>query len=155
MARHPHSPLGAVARGLAAGAIGTAVMTAGQTAYYKITGAEGSMTPAEVAKRIIEGVLHREVTDDQMQTLNNAMHWFYGTSWGTVYGIAAGDRSSPSALKGGLAFGTAVWAASLVHLPVMKLSPPIWEMPPSAIAPDWGFHALYGLGVAAAYRALA
>ena len=155
MARRPHSPLGAAVRGLVAGAIGTAVMTAGQTAYYKVTGAEGSMTPAEVAKRIIEGVLHREVTDDQMQTLNNAMHWLYGTGWGVAYGIAAGDHPAPSALKGGLAFGTAVWAVSLVHLPAMKLSPPIWEMPPSSIAPDWGFHALYGLGAAAGYRMLA
>jgi hypothetical protein len=36
----------------------------------------------------------------------------------------------------------------------MKLAPPIWEMPPSSIAPDLGFHLLYGTTAAAVHRAL-
>ncbi len=37
----------------------------------------------------------------------------------------------------------------------MKLSPPVWEMGPSAIAPDAGFHLVYGTATAAAFAALA
>lgn len=146
------TPVGAVAHGLAAGAAGTAAMTAAQTAYMKAVDGEASTTPAEVAKRVIRGVLHREVSEERTEQLNNAMHWLYGTNWGVMYGIAASGRH-PRALRGGLMFGTAVWAASLVHLPAMKLAPPIWEEhSPSTIAPDLGFHLVYGVGVAAAFN---
>jgi hypothetical protein len=147
------TPLGAVARGLAAGAIGTAAMTAAQTAYSKAQGIEPSTTPAEVAKRIIRGVLEREVSDEHTGTLNTAMHVAYGTSWGAVYGLAQGTLHARSA-RHGLAFGTAVWSASLIQLPAMRLAPPVWEYPPSQLVPDLGFHLVYGLAVAAGYAAL-
>ena len=140
--------IGALTRGVVAGAAGTAAMTAAQTAYYKATGAQGSTTPAEVAKRIIRGVLQREVSEDQTEALNNGMHWLYGTGWGVLYGLAARKPTR------GVVFGVVVWSASLVQLPAMKLSPPVWEMPPSSIAPDLGFHLVYGASVAAAHRIL-
>lgn len=153
MATRRRTPLGATIGGLAAGAAGTGVMTAAQTAYMKATGGESSGTPGEVGKRIIEGVFQREVPEDRMELLNNAMHWLYGTSWGAVYGLVAGNRF-PRAVRSGLLFGTAVWGASLVHLPAMGLAPPVWEYSPSTIAPDLGFHLAYGLGVGVAYRAV-
>jgi hypothetical protein len=153
MAARAISPLGAALAGLAAGAAGTGVMTAVQTAYLKATGGESSSTPAEVGKRVIRGVLGREVPEERTEQLNNAMHWLYGTSWGVVYGIAAGGRKA-SPLRGGLLFGAVVWGASLVQLPAMGLSPPVWQMPPSSIAPDLGFHLAYGVGVATAFRVL-
>ncbi len=147
------TPLGATLGGLAAGAAGTGIMTAAQLTYSKVTGGGSSDTPAQVGKRIIEGVFQREVPEERMEQLNNAMHVLYGTSWGAVYGIAAGSRF-PSLLTGGLVFGTAVWGASLVHLPAMGLAPPPWEYDLKGIAPDLGFHLIYGLGVAAAFSAL-
>lgn len=135
---------GAATRGLVAGLAGTAAMTAAQTAYYKATGSEGSTIPAEVGKRIIRGVLQREVGDEHTEALNNAMHWLYGTSWGTLYGLASRRPGR------GLAFALTVWGASLVELPAMGLAPPVWEMAPAAIAPDLGFHLLYGVTVAQA-----
>lgn len=147
------SPLAAAVGGLAAGAAGTGAMTGAQTAYMNATGGESSSTPAEVGRRIIEGVFKRDVPEQQMDTLNNAMHWLYGTSWGAVYGLATGGRRARP-LRSGLLFGLAVWAASLVELPAMKLAPPIWDSEPSAMAPDAGFHLVYGVGVALAFRAL-
>lgn len=140
------TPLMALRRGLIAGAVGTAVMTAAQTAYYKATGSEPSSTPAEVGKRIIRGVLQRDVSDDKEGVLNNAMHWLYGTQWGLLYGLAARRPTH------GIVFGFVVWGASLVELPAMKLAPPVWEMEPAAIAPDLGFHLLYGVAVAGTHR---
>jgi uncharacterized membrane protein YagU involved in acid resistance len=125
----------ALARGVLAGAAGTAVMTAAQTAYYKANDVEPSTTPAEVS-------------EERTGALNTAMHWLYGTGWGTLYGLAARRPTS------GVAFGALVWGASLVELPAMKLSPPVWKQPPSAIAPDLGFHLVYGTAVALAHRAL-
>jgi hypothetical protein len=147
------TPLAAVARGALAGAVGTAAMTVAQGAYYKAQGTEPSTTPAEVAKRIVRGVFHRRVDEDSTGALNNAMHWTYGSSWGVVYGLAQGTIHA-RAVRHGLLFGSLVWGASLVHLPAMKLAPPIWESKPSQVAPDLGFHLVYGEGVALAYAAL-
>jgi hypothetical protein len=139
-----------LARGVLAGAAGTAAMTAAQTAYYKATGSESSSTPAEVAKRVIGGVLQRDVPEDKTDLLNNAMHWTYGTSWGALLGLAAAGRTPGT----GVLFGLTVWGASLVQLPAMGLAPPVWEYPPQQLASDVGFHLVYGVGVATAYALL-
>ena len=148
------TPLGTLGKGLAAGVAGNAAMTGAQMAYLKATGGEDSTVPAQVGKRIIEGVLQRgPVPDSRIPLLNNAVHWLYGTSWGAVYGLVAGSLG-PRAPRAGLAFGLAVWGASLVQLPAMKLAPPVWEYPPSSLAPDVGFQLVYGVAVAGAFRAL-
>ncbi len=148
------SPAGAVIRGLLAGAVGTGVMTAYQLAVAKARDSGSSDTPAQVGKRIIEGVLQRgPVTDDQMEALNNAMHVAYGTSWGVLYGLARSSAGTPAG-RGGVSFGLFVWAASLVQLPAMKLAPPVWEQPPVEVALDASYHVVYGLAVATAYSAL-
>jgi uncharacterized membrane protein YagU involved in acid resistance len=81
------------------------------------------------------------------------VHVIYGVSWGPLYGIVQSSLSRGSG-RHGLAFGTAVWGASLVQLPAMKLAPPVWEMSPSSIALDLSYHLVYGIGVAAAYAAI-
>lgn len=142
-------------RGLLAGAAGTALMTAAQTAYYEKTGSESSSTPYEVAKRIVEGVLQREVPAEREDALNTGMHVAYGTSWGVPYGILAGNPASPPPLlRSAVKLAVAVWGASLVELPAMQLAPPVWEYDPKSIATDLGFHLVYGLGAALAFRAL-
>jgi hypothetical protein len=143
------TPIRGLRRGLLAGVAGTAAMTAVQTGYYKATGAEPSSTPAEVGKRIIRGVLQRSFDDRHENALNHAMHWAYGTGWGALYGLAARRPTR------GLAFGALVWGASLVELPAMKLAPPVWEMEPASVAPDLGFHLVFGAAVALSHRALA
>ncbi|MBA2566487.1 MAG: hypothetical protein ACR2IN_08380 [Thermoleophilaceae bacterium] len=130
-------------------------MTAAQTAYYKATGSESSSTPAEVGKRVVEGVLGREVPDDRMNALNQGMHWAYGTSWGLPFGIAVGSsRSSDSVVSSGIALATLAWAAGRGELTAMKLAPPPWQDPPSSLAVDVGSHLVYGLATAAAFRAV-
>jgi hypothetical protein len=146
------SPLAALVRGLVAGAAGTAAMTGAQSVYYKATGGEPSDTPAQAGRRIIEGVLRREVPDERMPALNQAMHWAYGTSWGGLYGIVAGHRAR--GLRGGLALGLVAWGVSLVELPALGLAPPVWEYDATTLASDVGFHAVYGVAVAAAHAAL-
>lgn len=144
------TPLHALAQGLLAGAAGTAAMTAAQTALYRIQGSEGSTTPAEVAKRVIRGVFHRRVDERHTDRLNTLMHVGYGTGWGIPFGITMGSIDA-SPLPAGLIFGTAVWAASLVELPLMKLAPPVWRYSPGQLASDLGFHLVYGLGAATAW----
>lgn len=167
------TPLGAIGRGLVAGAIGTAAMTGWQTLAGKLQGAaegsggsEGSSSgeepkdpweeasaPAKVAKRVLEGVFEQEVGPDKIGLLTQAMHWGYGTSWGAAYGVLAGTAGR-STVRGGLAFGTGVWASSYAQLVPMGLYEPPWKYPPQTLALDLSYHLVYGTGVAAAYRLL-
>lgn len=154
MARSSLTPLGAVSRGLVAGAIGTAPhdrrsdrLLQGDRHRAKLHG--------KVAKRIIEGVLKREVAEERTNVLNQGIHWLYGTLMGLPYGLAAGSRwRPPPLLRSATAFGLAVWAAGRIELKAMQLAPPPWQDPPASLAIDVGFHQVYGLGAALAFRAL-
>lgn len=71
MSRSRTTPLGAVIKGLFAGAVGTGVMTAYQLAAAKAMGSGPSNVPGEVGKRVLEGVFQREVSDEQVEQLTN------------------------------------------------------------------------------------
>jgi len=159
----------AVARGLAAGVVGTAMMTAWQTFAAKLRSAgngaseprqpsedpwEAASAPAKVAKRISEGVFHTPVSPERIPLLTNAMHWGYGTGWGTVYGLVAGSARRSPRVPVGAAFGTVVWMMSYVQLVPMGLYDPPWKTPPQELALDLSYHLVYGTGVAGAYRLL-
>lgn len=163
------TPAGAVVRGLVAGIAGAAVMTGWQLLAAKLQSSEEdggeqddgeqdpweqASVPAKVAKRIGEGVFQKEVPPELIGLLTNVMHWGYGTSWGAVYGVAAGGGGRPRTLRGGAAFGTAVWAMSYVQLVPMGLYEPPWTYPSQELALDLSYHLVYGVGVAAAFRAI-
>jgi len=162
------APLQAVATGLAAGVVGTGFMTAWQELAAKLTSSrqddaperqeqdpwEAGSAPAKVAKRIGEGVFHKSVSPELIPLLTNAMHWGYGTGWGTIYGLAAGSARSAPGLTAGAAFGTIVWLTSYVQLVPMGLYDPPWKTPPQELALDLSYHLVYGTGVAGAYRLL-
>lgn len=165
------TPIGAVLRGLLAGAAGTAAMTAWQEASMKLQGAgsgsgsdsgdehsesdpwEQASAPAQVGRKILEGVFDREVSADRIGLLTNVMHWAYGTSWGAVYGMVQSSRSD-HATRDGLAFGTGVWAMSYVELVPMGLAEPPWKYPAKDMAMELSSHLVYGAAVAAAHAAM-
>ena len=164
------TPLNAVATGLAAGVVGTGLMTAWQELAGRLKSAasddarepdqpardpwDDASAPAKVAKRIGEGVFHKSVSSERIPLLTNAMHWGYGTSWGAVYGLAAGSARDAPRHGAGAAFGTVVWLMSYVQLVPMGLYAPPWETPPRELALDLSYHLVYGAGVASAYRLL-
>jgi hypothetical protein len=154
MTQHTLTPLGAAGRGVLSGAVGTALMTATQMAYYSATGTESSSTPGEVGRRIISGVLQREAPEASSTALNQGMHWLYGSVWGLQYGIVAGSSPPRSLTRGAIGIGLTVWASSRAEMAAMQIAPPPWEDPPSSLAMDVGFHLVYGLGTALAFRIL-
>lgn len=160
------TPLGAVVRGLGAGVIGTGFMTVAQELAAKLPpsgdggGQEGggdpweqAPMPAQVARRISEGVFHHHVGPERIPLLTHAMHWAYGSGWGAVYGLVAGTFRGP-ALRSGLAFGAGVWAMSYLQMVPMGLYQPPWKYPPRELALDLGYHLAYGTGVGTGYRVL-
>jgi hypothetical protein len=164
--RRTPSPIGALARGLVAGAVGTAAMTGYQALVARARSGgdddgqqesrdpwEEAPAPAKVARRLIEGLLRREVPPERIGLLSTVTHWAYGTMSGAVYGLVEGSKR-PRPLLDGLVFGTGVWALSYATLVPMGIYDPPTDYPPSELAIDWSYHAVYGAAVAAAYRAI-
>ncbi len=57
--------------------------------------------------------------------------------------------------KAGGVLGPAAWLAGYVVLPLIKVYRPIWEYDAKTLGRDLSAHAAFGLGTAAAYRAMA
>jgi len=163
------TPAGAVARGLAAGAIGTAAMDTFLFARYRRNGGDSSAwewessagvttweeapAPAHVGKRLVEGLLGIALPPTRARLVNNVMHWGYGILNGAPYGVIAGSLPTPR-IRYGLAFGATVWAGDYVILPAAKLYKPIWDYDVKTLADDLSGHLVYGLATAAALRLL-
>lgn len=108
--------------------------------------------PAQVGKRVAEGLFQRKVTLAQVPTLTQIVHWVYGTGWGMAYAVIQESVRQP--LVSGVTLATAITAADYTLLPAMKLYDPPWGYDPTTLAKDFGHHLVHGLAVAGAYRLL-
>lgn len=161
---------GALGRGLAAGLVGTAAMTALQevmaarrrrAAAQAAAGGNGSEpqqdpwakapAPAQLARLVIRGATGRDVPPDRIPLFTNAVHWGYGTSMGVTYGLVQRARRGRPAVQGPL-FGLGVWASSYATLVPLGLYKWPWHYKATSIAKDLSYHLVYGSGVAAGYR---
>ncbi|MBV9049861.1 MAG: hypothetical protein JOY58_16415 [Solirubrobacterales bacterium] len=163
------TPLGAVSRGLIAGAVGTVAMDALWFVRYRRGGGDSDFAeweftsglcswdqapaPAQVGKRLVEGLFQRELPPQRAALVNNITHWAYGMVGGAQYGLLAGSLRRQRILFG-LPFGASVWAAGYAILPAAKLYKPIWEYDATTLAKDLSAHLVYGLGTATALEVL-
>jgi hypothetical protein len=167
MARSQLTPLGALARGLVAGAAGIVAMDLVQFARYKLGGGEERLlawelsaglkdweqapAPAQIGKRIVEGVFQRQLPPERAALTSNLTHWGYGIAWGGLFGLVEGSLRRRR-IRHGLVLGATVWTASYIVLPLARLYRPIWEYDARVLAKDLGDHLVYGVGAASAYR---
>ena len=130
------SPLAAVAQGLAAGVIGTAVFTGYQALKARRSEAPAAEAappedwsetpaPAQVGQRVAAGVFRRPVDLADAGLVKNVVHWVYGSSWGAVYALIQESVGQP--VVSGVALTSVVMAADYTMLPAMKLYRPPWE----------------------------
>jgi Protein of unknown function (DUF1440) len=163
------TPLGAVGGGVVAGAVGTLVMDVLLYARYRRGGGERNFptwefstgissweeapAPAQVGRRLFEGLFQKKLPPERAALVNNITHWAYGLLSGALYGIAAESLSQPRVWYG-LPFGAGVWAVDYVVLPAARLYKPIWEYDRKTLANDLRAHLVYGTATAAALRLL-
>lgn len=163
------TPLGAIARGAVAAAVGTAAMDALLYVRYRKGGGKSSFAPwefsvsvsdwgeapapAQVGKRLYEGLCRRELGVRYATLVNNITHWGYGILGGVQYGVVAESLSRQRVLYG-LPFGASVWTGSYVILPAIGLYKPIWEYDLTTLAKDLSAHLLYGSVTAGTLRLL-
>jgi hypothetical protein len=153
-----------------AGAVGIAAMDLVQFARYRLGGGkdpllawefsaglkdwEQAPAPAQIGRRVVEGVFQRELPPTYAALTNNLTHWGYGVAWGGLFGLVQSSLRAPR-VRNGLALGALVWSASYVLMPLAKLYRPIWEYDAKVLAKDLGDHLVYGVGTGAADRLFA
>src|SRR6478609_6347579 len=136
------TPLGAIVRGAVAGVVGTLAFDGWLYLQYRrgqgadsfrdwelstaVTTWDEAPAPAQVGKRLIEGLYEKELPDSRAATINNVAHRAYGVSGAVAYGIAAGSLRRPRTAYG-LLFGAAMWLSGYVSLPPMHLYKPITQ----------------------------
>jgi hypothetical protein len=114
---------------------------------------EQAAAPAQIGRRVVEGVFGVELSPRWARVTNNLMHWGYGMGWGAPYGVVAGSRPVPR-VRYGLLLGPLVWTSGYVVLPLAKLYKPIWDYDAATLARDLSAHLVYGIATAAAFRVL-
>jgi len=165
----PKSISGSIARGLVAGAIGTAAFDAWLYARYRLGGGESDFpdwessagldgwqhapAPALLGKRLVEAVTRQELAPSHARLVNNVMHWAYGIGNGVAYSLVVSRLARPR-IRYGLPFGAAVCGSDYVTLPLLKLYKPIWEYDAKTLAGDFSAHLVYGLSTATALQAM-
>lgn len=139
----------AVGKGLFAGAIGTAAMTASSVLEMKLQNRAGSSAPADAATKVL-GV--KPVDEQAEARFANIVHWGYGIGWGSVRGLlGVVGLSGPAATAAHFA---TVWGSEQVMLPALDVAPPIIEWGAKEIAVDTLHHAVYAVATGVAYSAL-
>lgn len=136
-------------RGMAAGAAGTAALTAVQRVEMQIEDRPPSTAPAEAVEKVFDFDVERE--KDEVR-LAHAVHWGYGTLWGGVRGLLGGlGMSAPTATAVHFALVT---GAAMTIMPALDLAEPPTEWSKKDLAIDLLHHAVYAVATAAAYEGL-
>ena len=145
VASHIASSIG---KGLVAGFIGTAAMTASSTLEARLRQRKLSSAPARATAKVL-GIASFE--DDRAHArFNDLSHWGYGTGWGVVRGLLGASGMSPAAATA--AHGAAIWGSAQVTLPALEIAPPIVFWPKEEIAIDAFHHAVYSVAAGVAYE---
>ncbi len=140
---------GSFGRGLAAGMVGTAAVTASMTLEQKLRGEPENTLAADAA----EAVLKIEPEDETGKLrLARSVHWLYGTAWGGARGLlgSLGLRG----LAGDATHFAAVSGAAMAMPPALGVAPPPQDQPPEALAGNTLHHLIYALATGATYRFL-
>lgn len=142
-------------RGTAAGAVGTAAMTAAYKLEHRVrrTLTDLDYDDSEVPGEIVAGFLRLgELTPIQDRRLGLALRWSYGSAFGVWHTILRSRLSEPWA---GIAFGSTLIGITFTAFPLLGRTPPPWEWPRDVLATAVGTHVVYTVTVAAVDNRLA
>ena len=115
---------------------------------------EGAGAPAQVGRRLFEGLFQRQLPGKRAALVNDVMHWAYGLAWAIGYGVRASSTPPRPTGRSGLAFGSVVWAGDYVILPLAEVYEPIWKYDDKTLADELSAHLVYGVTTTATFRVL-
>ena len=138
-------------KGFAAGALGGLAASFAMGQFYSLFQKfESSALPdqedstVQLASAMAQSIFHHRLTPEQKEIAGPAVHYGFGASVASLYGIAA-EFAPPVRAGWGMAFGAAVWlGAHVIVVPALGFSPPISESTPGKEATELGGHLVYG-----------
>lgn len=151
MSRRDSARASDLARGAAAGLVGTAAMTAALAAAKVFGGLPGETPPRKVARRAKEAAgLADDLPGPAFELAWVTEHFAYGAVAGAAYPVAR--KALPrSPVLSGATFGLAVWATSYAGwLPLTGLHPGPWRDSNRRQATMIAAHIVYGVTTALA-----
>ena len=163
------TPLGALVRGLAAGAVGSAV----QSRFFALTrslaphGSSAAFEPPEaaqreeratetVARRFVEGMMKRGPLDaEQKERGATAVHYALGAAFGAAWGLVRESFPDLDRPLGVAGFGAAAWMIgdNLLY-PAFRLGAGPRRYPLATHAYALGAHLVFAAATWSAYEAL-
>jgi len=140
---------GAIGKGLLAGAVGTAAITASQLIEMRITHRKPSNAPANVLEKTLR---IKPATGNTKKKLSQEVHWAYGTLWGAARGLLSVLGVKRWAAT--TAHFVAVTGTAMVAVPKILDSEPVTEWDKKAIAKELMHHAIYAIAAGVVYDLL-
>ncbi len=132
--------LEAVGLGLAAGAIGTAVLTLAENVEMKLTGRAASDVPGQVGVKLTGG--DPDAGPERVKRVGPIVHWAHGLGLGALRGGL--DRAGLSPVAATLAFYPMVFGGDATLYRALGIAPAPWRWTRAELATD-----LFGKGVLA------
>ncbi len=141
--------MSALTKGALAGLIGTAAMTAAQTAEMRMTGRRPSLVPGQVASKLLR--LEPE-GDDAMSRISIRMHWAHGMTMGAIRGLIGqgGLQGAPAAAT----HFALMWSGDVMLYKACGIAPWPWQWSLEELATDVLHKGIYAGVTSAAHDRL-
>ena len=142
--------LGAVGRGMAAGAVGTVAMTVSERLEMAVSGRAGSTVPGEVGAHLVPG--KDPGSDSDVEQLNSAVHWAHGITMGAVRGVL--DVAGVRGPQASLVHFALLWGGDAALYRALGIADVPWRWNSEELATDMLHKGVYAAVTGVAYDAL-
>jgi hypothetical protein len=139
-----------IGKGLLAGLVGTAAMTAAKTIEMKLFRRPARMAPTQAAEKLLS--MEMSKNGKGASHVTNPVYWGYGTIWGIARPLLRTIGLSPGASTA--AHLATVWSSEQVLLPALSVAPPSVVLGRKEIAFDAWNHLVYATAAGLAYELL-
>jgi hypothetical protein len=143
--------LGALSRGMVAGAIGTIAMTVSERLEMAVSGREASQVPGQVGAHLLPGQDPDSSAD--VARLNAPVHWAHGISMGALRGAL--DMAGVRGPEASIAHFVLLWGGDAALYRALGVADLPWRWDPDELASDVLHKGLYAMTTGAVYDALA
>jgi hypothetical protein len=143
--------LGALSRGMVAGAIGTIAMTVSERLEMAVSGREASQVPGQVGAHLLPGQDPDSSAD--VARLNAPVHWAHGISMGALRGAL--DMAGVRGPEASIAHFLLLWGGDAALYRALGVADLPWRWDADELASDVLHKGLYAMTTGAVYDALA
>ena len=143
--------VGALSRGMVAGAIGTIAMTVSERLEMAVSGREASQVPGQVGAHLLPGQDPDSSAD--VARLNAPVHWAHGISMGAVRGAL--DMAGVRGPEASIAHFLLLWGGDAALYRALGVADLPWRWDADELASDVLHKGLYAMTTGAVYDALA